>query len=343
LAERCERGREPERAAALYARAAEQALAGGDPVRAIGRAEQALRCGGARGAPLLVQAEAERARGDNPAAERRALEAMDSLERGSDAWFVAVGEAVAAGGKQFHVDALHRLGRELEGAVGAGEPTAKQAVALARAAAQGFLVGEVQLADALMARIWPAPPPLAGEPGVTSWIHMARAYRAYGAADYLGGVSASVLASRLFDEAGDRRNACVEAVQATLSDSHPGRFESALASYRELIVRADELGLTGAATMAHAFAALTLAWSGAAGEAVREVDDAFARAPGLGQPRILCLLRAARGLGLAALGDDAAAERELRAAADIGLAGYPPAPPAAGKLPLLPPGRRRPA
>src|SRR5262249_36623786 len=277
--------------AALYVRAAEQALAGGDPVRAVGRAERGLRCGGARGALLLIQAEAERARGDHPAAEQRALEAMDSLARGTDAWSVAVGEAVAAGGKLFHVDALHRLGRELEAAGAGAEPTAKQAVALARAAAQGFLVGDVELGDALLARIWPPPAALASEPGVTAWIQMARGYRAFGAAEFLDGTEIGRLASRLFEESGDQRNACVEAGQAALTASYLGRVEETLADYTELIARADALGLAGAAAMARAFAALACGWIGDGANTIRLVDEAFARAPGLGQPRIICILR----------------------------------------------------
>jgi tetratricopeptide (TPR) repeat protein len=325
LADHFERGGEPERAAALYERAAGQALAGGDPAKAVALADRGLRCGGARGPLLLVQAEAERARGDHPAAERRAFEAMASLERGSDAWFVAVGESVAAAGKLFHLDVLHGLGRELDGALGgAAEPTAKQAVALARAAAQGFLCGEVQLGEALLARFWPPPAALAEERGVMAWIQMARAYRAFGAADFVAGEAHGNEASRLFDESGDRRNACVESIQAALSDTYLGRFERALEAWARLIPHAEELGLIGAAAMARAFTALTLAWRGGAADAVRVVDEAFARAPGLGQPRVVCLLRVARGLGVAGLGQDALAESELVAAAGMGLSAYPP-------------------
>src|SRR5262249_40872948 len=142
------------------------------------------------------------------------------------------------------------------------------------------------------------------------------------AATAAGGATGAAPA-RLFGGAGARRNACVEAIQAAASQSYLGRFDLVLEAYRQLIPRAEELGLVGAAVTARALAAEARAWMGDGAEAIRIVEAAFERGQGLGQPRIGGLLRVARALGAALLGDDATAERQLRAAADIGLAAFP--------------------
>jgi tetratricopeptide (TPR) repeat protein len=155
LAGHFSRGDQPERAAAQYARAAAQALAGHDFVAAIAHAERGLAC---RPDPVvageleLVRAEGWNARGEHAAATPAAARARAVFPRGSARWFEASDElffgATRTGDLARAQAALHEL------AAATAEPGAvlHQVRSVARVAIMMLRFGPPGLGPALAAR-----------------------------------------------------------------------------------------------------------------------------------------------------------------------------------------------
>ncbi len=116
LAQHYERGGDLHRAAKWFVQAADMALEGNDFAGVIERVERAVSCGvhaEQLGRLRLRQAEAHRWRGEFVESEKRGIEAIEILPRGSDAWLVAVGEMAAVFGKLGSVDRVIELGSSM--------------------------------------------------------------------------------------------------------------------------------------------------------------------------------------------------------------------------------------
>ncbi|WP_437338809.1 serine/threonine-protein kinase [Sorangium sp. So ce394] len=273
VAEHFRRGGEPGRAVRWYRRAAEQSLEANDLCAAIERAASGEACGAAGddlGALRLVAAEAKVWEGDLAAAEALGASAAELLPAGSPGWFRAVTQIAAAAGKLGAVDRVAGWAAIAEGLSAARDPAAPPppsapapppsgAPALRRAriacfcecGAQLVFGGRYAEADALLARIdedlRAAPPP---DAELVAMAQQLRAIRASAGGDpeaCLEGLEAALAA---FEQAGDRRNACVIRANVGFIYAELGELEAAEAALRAALEAADRMGLRELATVA---------------------------------------------------------------------------------------------
>ncbi|WP_438001753.1 protein kinase [Sorangium sp. So ce185] len=273
VAEHFRRGGEPGRAVRWYRRAAEQSLEANDLCAAIERAASGEACGAAGddlGALRLVAAEAKVWEGDLAAAEALGASAAELLPAGSPGWFRAVTQIAVAAGKLGAVDRVAGWAAIAEGLSAARDPAAPPppsapapppsgAPALRRAriacfcecGAQLVFGGRYAEADALLARIdedlRAAPPP---DAELVAMAQQLRAIRASAGGDpeaCLEGLEAALAA---FEQAGDRRNACVIRANVGFIYAELGELEAAEAALRAALEAADRMGLRELATVA---------------------------------------------------------------------------------------------
>jgi tetratricopeptide (TPR) repeat protein len=180
LGQHFERGGDAERAIRWYHKAAQQAMEGLDPGQAVARAEKAIALGAADatlGALEVILCEAHHSRGDITEAERRALSALDLLERGSPAWYRAatILFALAAFGNVTH---LFEVVARVEAAAAGGEPSVARQQTWSIAAAMLFAIGQIDRARAFIARVEADAEAAAKNPMAEVWLRVARMYGA---------------------------------------------------------------------------------------------------------------------------------------------------------------------
>ncbi|XYH93494.1 hypothetical protein ACMHYB_37340 [Sorangium sp. So ce1128] len=318
LAEHFEIGGAPARAADAYLRAAEEALRGGDLGTAVERAERGLRCGAAgdtAGRLRRVQAEAHVWRGDFSLAVERGAEAVERLDRGSAAWFSAITQAVVALSKLGRLDEIERWMTLAAGTIAAVDAQGVKLVCLANGATQLTVVGRYAEGRALIETVERAFMNInVRDVGAIAQLHEARSCLAICTGDLVAGMERMEVASRAFEQAGDRRNACSARAGLSCACAELGDFERAESMLRATLEEADrmhlhELKLASEANLAHVLTcrgklvearALAEAAASASQQATWVRTELFAR----------CYLAKA----CIAIGDLDAAEREARAA-----------------------------
>jgi tetratricopeptide (TPR) repeat protein len=156
LAEHFERGRVPERAAALYCAAAEKALEANDlslVIRCVDRGVQQGATGEVLGELAWRKAEAHQWRGESAESEAASIEAMRWLPKGSATWYRAAGILAMASCRRGNAEAAGKVSEEML-ELAANEPlTAAQMISMALAAADVMLMGRLPLAEAMIERI----------------------------------------------------------------------------------------------------------------------------------------------------------------------------------------------
>ncbi len=327
LAEHCERGGEPLRAADFYRRAAEQALAGNDLAAVIARAERGRACGatGETAAHLaLVRGEAHKWRGEFVQAEKFAREALDSFLPRSTHWYAALGETVAALDRLGQVEAVAALAEGLR-----QEPndhaarTAHTTIAV-RVAIHLIAAGRLALADELLAAFDRAVSQ--GEridPLVEARAHQARAARALldeRLGEYLAEHEAASLA---FERLGDLRRALNHRLAAGEACLRLGLNVASESRLRDGMLAADRLGLPGLAAYARQTLGVSLARQRKLDEAAAIEADAVVAFATQGDRRMEGASRMFLASIFALAGDLPAAERDARKAVDLSSA-YPP-------------------
>jgi tetratricopeptide (TPR) repeat protein len=244
LAEHFERAGELERSAALYVRAAEQALAACDFQAAVRRADFAASAG-AQGELLgtlrLVQAEASKWSGDFAAAAQHAREAMPLLPAASPAWFSAANEAAEASGKVDDLASLVAIGELLRAAPELAIP--QRVTATAHAAFELFQAGKYELAQLLLDRVERAALDL-DDPIILARMHQARSSRAMFAGDAGAYLDSERAAAVAFERAGDLRYACMQRGHVGYACLEIGAYAEAEHWLREAILSAGKLGLS---------------------------------------------------------------------------------------------------
>jgi eukaryotic-like serine/threonine-protein kinase len=251
IAEHYELGENLTRAASFFLAAAKKALSAGDYDAALARAKRGLVCGVELlgGAFLLVQAEAHKWRGDNAEAEHAAALALTKLAKGSEAWFMAAGEAAAAHGKLGQREALLSLSSELAVSSANDEPTARaRTIALTRSVTQLVLAGSLEAADALLALLTNAE----HDASVAGWVWEARAVRAGSKSDPGGRVAYAENAAKAFSAVDDLRNSCLQLTSVGFALNEIGSYAAAEKALREAIAQARRLGLENAVSTAEA-------------------------------------------------------------------------------------------
>jgi len=242
LAEHFDRGGDRERAAGHYARAAAQALEGGDFDRVNAFTRRGIELG-ASGATLgelrRIAAESSRWRGDIADGESSAMLASDLLAPGTPGWHAAIGELVTCAGALGHVD---RILAACETLVARGDAErADWVVALARVVLQLYATGQRGLADETLARL--APHASSPNPIVRGRVEQARAARALYSSDHGTYYEHMKIVRTMFELAGDRRNACVQATNMGYVALAVGALDEAEETLVSMMRVAESLGI----------------------------------------------------------------------------------------------------
>jgi len=296
LAEHFRRGGDARSAAFWYRRAAEQAFKANDLDGAIARAGLGLaalgtdaqraqgvqgvmdaQAGEIRGALSLVQAEAQRWRGELGRAESAGVAALALLVPGSSMWFRAAGQTIVALGSQGKVKELGALIANIRAVEPQLEARDAFLVCLSEGATHLISAGHLAAADALLEEA----ARLAGyfldiEPQAWGLVHKARAARAAARGETTRCLEELETAWVLFEQAGDQRNAC--AVRSSIASSYAdlGDTGRAVELLREVVANADRLGLPEIAAIGRRDLSRVLGWRGESVEAERLARQAVA-------------------------------------------------------------------
>jgi hypothetical protein len=270
LAEQFERGGDGARAGACYVLGARQALEGNDLAAVVARAERGMVCGARRediGALRGLQAEAHRWRGELAAAERCAVEALESVPRESALWYDVAGElAVIA----VRVGAPGHFDRIVEPLC--GEPDAAVAASQIAACASAFFplrsMGRAELANRVLARLDRPDVAVHGaDPNVLARVQSARATAALFEGDQGTCLDLTEASVRAFEAAGDLRRACNQRMNAAYLKMTLGAFDAAEAELRSAVAAAERMGFAAVANSSRTSLGMTLALRGALHEA----------------------------------------------------------------------------
>jgi tetratricopeptide (TPR) repeat protein len=336
LAEHFERGGSPQRAIEASWRAAEQALAGNDLAAAIARAERGVALGAPadlRGPLRLIQAEAQRGRGNLIEAGARAAEAVAVLPRGGAAWFRAVEVVVAASGRRgdYH-DATAWARRAAEtGAVDA-EARSARVTCLSAAARMMYQVGRYDLADELAARVDGDRDHAELEPGALVQVQRLRAARARHHGDVAGDLAAARAVLAACTRCGDLRNACNARVSLGFAHIELGDFAGAERELAAALAEAERAALGAIATRARQNLGLVLAQRGDRAGARALLERVIKESASRGDHRFEGWTRVYLASVALAMGDLAAAASQAQRA----IAMFVDTPPArAGALAML--------
>jgi tetratricopeptide (TPR) repeat protein len=296
LAEHFRRGDDMRGAAFWYRRAAEQALKANDLSGAIARAGLGLAALGAdvsdaqvieiRGALSLVQAEAQRWRGELSRAESSGVAALALLAPGSPLWFRAAGQTIVALGSQGKAQDLGALIAKVRAVEPQLEARDAFLVCLSEGANHLIAAGHLASADALLEEA----ARLAGyfsdiEPQAWGLVHKARAARFSARGESTQCLESLETAWALFEQAGDQRHACavrsnIGSVYADLGDS-----VRAVEILREVVAGADRLGLPEIAAIGRRDLSRVLGWQRESAEAERLARQAIAVLGARGETR----------------------------------------------------------
>jgi tetratricopeptide (TPR) repeat protein len=320
LAEHHERGGEPERAAAWYLRAAEQALEGNDLAAALARADQGLACAD-EGGLHLVRAKALSWLGhfaDEGASADRALEA---LEAGSAPWCEAASEAATARARLGDLAGLAAIGEALLVHATPQRPRA-HVLAVASTAAHLLFCGQYALAHRLLDAIRPAIATYAdADPAVAAAILRVLGVRSICAGDLGDSLEHKRASVAAYERAGDLPNGLLQRGNLGSIYINLGAYAEAEALLREAASAADRLGLASVAALCRANLGAALGHLGKVDEAIAVATRAVDEFGALSEVRMVALALAdlsfVRSVGgdLVGAAGDAATAIEL--AADI--------------------------
>jgi tetratricopeptide (TPR) repeat protein len=311
LAEHFHLGDRRDRAAIWYAAAARTALDRNDLDAAIARADRAVEMGAggaALGAMRLLQAEAHRYRGHKLDALRCAEEAASLLSTGSREHDEALGEAATACAALGRGERLVEIADALLHASQSAKLPASRVLALVRAAMYLYLLGHVQRAEEIVARLAQQDDGDASDPMLQANLRFARAQRALYAGD-LGVYCAELCAWRdLLERAGEARLACVARGSVGYVHLITGDYARAVSELRDAIEIAERLGLSnGVAEFQHNLG-LALAYRGELDESLRVQTEAIEAFRARGNVRMQAGCRIYLSLSLMLAGRTAEAE-----------------------------------
>jgi tetratricopeptide (TPR) repeat protein len=319
LAEHFERGRDVERAAQFYVRAANQALAANDFEGAIARSHKAVECG-AKGAELgalrSLQAEAHRWRGEFAEARRCGVEALDHLPRDGDEWHRAAAEVALSAGRLGDVEALLLILARLRARPLDLDASPSRVIAWTRTAGQMILAGPRETAEEVFAQI----ERVAGavtDPTVAGRIALVRAMRSLFSGDPVGYRTHTSEAASAFERAGDLRSAAMQRVSVGYASVGLGDDAYAERVLRETLESAEKMGLGNVVAYCRNNLGLALARRGALDEARRVETDALHAFKKQGDGRLAHSSHVYLALIRLQSGDVAGAERDARAAVEF--------------------------
>lgn len=317
LARHFDLGKDGARAAVFFARAAEQALDGGDFAAAVERAAKAAALTSearVRGRALSLQADAHLHRGELPLVCERARAALVAAEPASADACRAARVLAVASARSGDRAGLEAVAEALIAASDAQPPRLPYVAAAAAAAVQLAVVGALPAADRVLACIAPR---LTGddvEPAARGHYHHACGARAAMGGDVGTNIAELREAVRAFDAAGDLRAACSSRKTLGWYAGECGAFEEGERLLREAIVAAEQLGLPNLAAHARQDLASPLLRLGKLDEAEAEERAALAVVVAQGDLRLASICRAMLAWIARERGEIEASEREAREA-----------------------------
>lgn len=290
LAQHYERGGDMHRAAQWFVRSVDSALEGNDFAGVIERVERAVACG-VHGEQLgrlrLRQAEAHRWRGEFVESEKRGIEAIGILPKGSEPWLVAVGEMSSVFGKLGSVDRVIELGEAMlevsEDFVAPGGEALLSA--LSRTSTSALMLSKTEVAEALFQEMERLAYGSEGAIG-QAWLHRARAFRA----PYVSYPGSSgkhfALSAEAFARAGDVRNACLQRANYGAACLEVGDWKAAEGALRPAIAEAERMGAKHIVSSAQRDLGYALARNGHVDEARTLFEEAVAEIAAHGDRRL---------------------------------------------------------
>jgi tetratricopeptide (TPR) repeat protein len=325
IAAHYESGDSAAQAAAWYVRAAEQALDGNDFAAAIERAERAVSLGAAGtllGVARWVQSWAHVWRNENDALRTHTRQAMDALTEGSDRSWDACGLLLNVALRTGDAEAARQEVDRILPALQEPHPSDALVSAAARAALVSMVLGN-EAGERLFAAIEAIEtrhPP--ATPSARAWVTRARGTAVLHANEHARYLELQRMQLRLWEEAGDVRQASSARVSIGYALTLLGDYAAAESILREAIEEAGHLGLTNIDAQARHNLGPVLQRLGRLEEAEaieRAVIDDFVRA---GDQRLVGASRSYLASILFDRGDAENAEREARRAIDE-LAAFP--------------------
>jgi tetratricopeptide (TPR) repeat protein len=325
LADHYERGAERARAAHWHLVAADAALAGNDFAAAVKSAQRSVECGSAgvqAGRAHLIEAEAQRWKGDLDACLVLATQALSSFDEGSVDWYRALGEALVAASRTGKRDEVLRSVDRWRVAKPAADAISA-AVATGARAASILSVTELIFATELMPSVRALGDGGVLEPSARARVAQAEAQLAIISGDLGRTLAETERSIREFQQAGDERNASLLRVNLANIAIELGRYVEAERVSREVLGSAARMNLK----TLNAFAKhnlgriLGLRGDNAAGVVVeRQALDYFV---GQGDPRMEAFCRIYVSEMLQRLGRFADAEKEAQTAFDVSSSAAP--------------------
>jgi tetratricopeptide (TPR) repeat protein len=321
LGEHFERGGEPARAVAWYARAAGQALEGNDFPAAVRIAERAVACGASGntlGELRRIEAEAHKWSGSLAETERLGREALTLLQRGSSSWCSAAGEVVAAVGRRGHHDMVAEIANDLIESARLDGLSPPVVICLARAGVQLLLAGHPSaqfVFDTLDAV--DAEKLAADDPAAAAHLSQMQSMRASVAGEPMRYIARSEAAQVLFDRAGDLRNGFAQRGRVAYARMGLGDYARAAEGYRDAIRDAERVGVLSAVNYARHNLGLALLRLGALDEALVVEREALTAAVAQSDPRLEGACRMYLAQIHVARGEFDDAEREAREAVAV--------------------------
>jgi hypothetical protein len=237
LGEHAERAHDPVASARHFARAAEQALDGGDFDGALARVKRAR--GGAPDPATalaldLAEMEAYKWKGERALLIAVAARVVQQAEPGSSAWCRAFADAEP---RFWNMAARERALADVAPAPGA---CADYVVCLARVLTQSCIAMRHAEVAPLFARMETL---AAGDPSLEGWVHQARGFRALATRDNGTAYDELSAAAASFERMGDERNALAQRGDACAALHELGLNERAIAELEPVVRRCEELGL----------------------------------------------------------------------------------------------------
>ena len=250
-------------------------------------------------------------------------EFKELLEPGGAAWFRAFHQAVDAAGKLGALEQVEVWAQPLSSAAPAPDAMSARTIALSVCANHLIFGGRYAAADAMISAITDASDLAAQSAQAAGMYHQSRAIRATASGDPCGFRDSLETALVCFEQAGDRRSACLTRQNLGFALTELGDHEGAEQALRSALAGAERMGLQEVAAYTLQNLGRVLAYRGFFEEGrkvQRRAIQAFQRQE---QPRGTGLSQAYLGELELLAGDLAAAEQEARAAVES-LVGVPP-------------------
>jgi hypothetical protein len=326
LAEHFERGGAAADAVRWSCAAAEQALEGDDLPAVLARVDRAVALGAqgeALGRLSLARAVAHHWRGEHAEAEPWAAQAAASLPRGSARWGAAREATIWAAGGRGDGEGVARAAAELLALPASAEARVTHVVALTRAVSWLVQTGHYDRARAIERAVTPLVEALRDEPVAQAAAAVARVYLAQQEDDPLARRELLSVAIGCFEDAGDRRQACLQRINLAAVCNQLGAYAEARSLAGAAAAEAERLGVAFAVRVAQSNLGPALSRSGASAEAVGVLRAAIDGAVESGDHFTAGVTRLYLAEALLGGGELVAAEAEARAALPV-LAAFRP-------------------